>query len=133
MIEVQKNTEVLRRMAKQVDKVKVKLWPKGLNHSNPIILFSFFADLRMKLNNAAVLEDAAVWIISHFLRETTRHEYQAWISSPEDARKYLRRKGDMITTYHKDVHYLLSTYATSEVINEADYSVLKLVQEKNVV
>ena len=54
------NTTVLRCIAKPVDKVKVMLGPTGFNHSYPIIILSFVADLDLAFNVTAVHEDLAV-------------------------------------------------------------------------
>ena len=54
----------------------------------------------------------------------------ARLSSPEDARRNRRTKGQKITSYPEAVHYLLSMYATTDVINEEDSSVRRLRQHR---
>ena len=66
-------TEVLKRIARQVDNVKVVLGSKGFNHSDPITILSLIADLHTAFNNAAVHEGAAVWIMSYFHAKTPHH------------------------------------------------------------
>ena len=73
----------------------------------------------MALENTPVHKGAEVCTIPYFLGKTPCQARKALLSSPEDARKYRGLKVDKNTMFPESVHYLLSIYATSEVINEA--------------
>ena len=84
----------------------------------------------MACNNADVHKGAAVWLLPYFLRSNAKSSYQAQLSNPEDTRRQRRTKDQKITSYSEAVHYLLSTCATSDVINEADNAVRRLRQHR---
>ena len=66
---------MLYRIAKQVDKMEVMLRHKEFNDSDPIIILSFLAGLRMVFNTSTVHEGATVWIIPYFLGKKPRRAY----------------------------------------------------------
>ena len=100
------------------------------DESQPITIITFLTEFRMVCNNADVHEGDAVWLLTYFLRSKRKCAYQARLSSPEDVRRNRLTTDQKITSYLESVDYLLSTYTTADVINEADSSVHRLRQHR---
>ena len=65
-----------------------------------------------------------------FLRDIAKSSYHARLSSPEDTRKHRQAKDSKITSYAEAVQFLLSTYTTMDAINDANYTVYSLRQNR---
>ena len=77
----------------------------------------------MAYNNADTYEGATVWLLPYFPRSNAKSSYQLHLRSLEDTRRHQRTEGQKITLYSEAAHYLLSTYATSDVINDTGNAV----------
>ena len=71
-----------------------------------------------------------MWLLPYFLRGAAKSSYQARLSSLEDPRRSCRTKDQNISPYPEAIHYLLSTYTTTDTINEAENSVRRLRQHR---
>ena len=64
-----------------------------------------------------------MWLLPYFLKGVAKSSYQVCLNSTEDARINRNTKDHKNTPYPNVVYYLLSTYGTTDVINETDDSV----------
>ena len=100
----------------------------GFEGRKPIKIIHFLNDFRIYCNNTDVYEDTAVCMLPYFLSRGTKRSYQAQLDSPEDERRHRHMKGLKIITYLGAVYYLLSTYATTNVVNKTKNAVSRMHQ-----
>ena len=75
-------------------------------------------------------EGAAVWLLPYFLYRNAINYYQKRSSSLESTRRHRRAKRQKITWSPESVHYFLSTYETSDVINDSRNTVRGLLLDR---
>ena len=64
------NTAVLRKISKQVSKLRVTIGKEGFDGRKSITIIPFLIYFRKACNNADVHEGASVWLLMYFLQGT---------------------------------------------------------------
>lgn len=76
-----------------------------------------------------IREGVAMMLLKYLVNTTTKAAQTAMVTTKEDRRNQQSRK---LTPYPEIVNYLLITYATGEVITEADAEI-KLLRQPSII
>ena len=121
------NTKVFKCIAKHVDEVQLMQEPERFNHSDLITILSVLSKLRMAFK---ILQYISVPLYEYlvFPQQGAPGEQNMTIECqvrPEIPQTHMCKDHK----YHEAVHFLLSTYASSKLINKAKHLFRKLLQE----
>ena len=67
-----------------------------------------------------------MWLLSYFQHGSAKSSYQVHLSSPDDVRRTERAKRQKIATCTEDLHGLLSTYLTRNILSKPSNSVRRV-------
>lgn len=84
--------------------------------SRPISVLSVLDKLKTACDNNSIHKDAATWLFPHFVTEPAK----AALPHRMTADKRNHQQGDKLTTYCQVINYLLETFATDNIIAEAE-------------
>ena len=116
---------VAGKISKWITRMKVQLGQKQFDPADPVSILSYLSTFKTACDSIGVHEGAAVWLFSAYMKEPAKAALTMRIES--NVKKSKPSKGQL-RTYSEIVNYLLKTYASDDVIAEAEEGLRHFVQ-----
>jgi len=112
------NSGVTKQIAKMVRRMDVQMKSQIFDPVDPITILSFLPAFKTACDSNGIHEGAAMWLFQYFVKKTTKAAIVARTTAGSTGDG--KTPGSHLTNYPAVVQFLLKTYATDEVIAEAD-------------
>lgn len=97
--------------------------------SDPISLLPFLQNFKTACNSNGIHEEAAIKLFQHFMKDPAK---SALVHSVCDTKEDDPQQDGKLTTHCQVVHYLLTTYATDDLIAEAEADINNFKEPKGI-
>lgn len=124
LTEKQYTDEDARKMKRWITGAEVEMRTRLFNGSDPITILTFLSSFRSSCDSIGVHEGAALWLFQYFLRDPAKASLTARLGRPHERGS----KAGKLTSYCQVVNHLLRTFATDDIIAEAEADLTRCVQ-----
>lgn len=122
--------QVVKHVSKCASRLQVQMKLQQFDPINSMSVIGFFIGIQnciQQLDNYAIHEGAAMWLVTHFMKRVAVGELTARLSlKPKSSKR--KTKESVLTMYGQVINHLLEMYATNDVIAECDKNIFSFAQ-----
>lgn len=122
------NHKIAGKIHKWQSRLKVQMEFKRFKPSDPISILGYLHAFKAACDALGIHEGAAMWLLKAYMEEPARSSLSMRLSHPKTGKA---GKGKL-TSYSSAVNYLLQTYASDDVIAEAEADLRHFTQTRNI-